>query len=98
MQPFINLHTNHKAIRAKPRHLNKGIVMSRLSPVIQEANRIAFIRSAAKNLKKMQIRRWLKENPEIGTTTTGRFYKMVEVSNTSTYKMKYVYPPVNPIY
>ena len=45
----------------------------------------------------MQIRRWLKENPEIGTTTTGRFYKMVEVSNTSTYKMKYVYPPVNPI-
>ena len=39
--------------------------MSQSSLVIQEANRIAFIRDAAKNLKKMQIRRWLKENPEI---------------------------------
>jgi len=69
--------------------------MSQSSLVIQEANRIAFIRDAAKNLKKMQIRRWLKENPEIGTTTTGRFYKMVQVGNT--YKMRYVYPPVNPL-
>jgi|SaaInlV_120m_DNA_3_1039746.scaffolds.fasta_scaffold90683_1 hypothetical protein len=65
------------------------------SLVIQEANRIAVIRRAAKNLKKMQIRRWLKENPEIGTTTTGRFYKMVQDGNT--YKMRYVYPPVNPL-
>ena len=71
--------------------------MSQSSLVIQKAHRIAVIKRAAKNLKKMQIRRWLKENPAIGTTTTGRFYKMVQIGDTPHYKMKYVYPPVNPL-
>jgi hypothetical protein len=67
--------------------------MSRLSPVIQEANRIAFQRNAATKLKKMQIKQWLKENPEIGTTITGRFYIMIKCPPAGKYKMKYVYPP-----
>ena len=72
--------------------------MSKSSLVIQRANRIAFVKKCAIKLKKMQIADWLKENPEIGTTSTGRFYKMVQDSITGNYKMRYVYPPANPIY
>ena len=36
MQPSIELHTNHKAIRAKPRHLNKGIQMNNYPQTEQE--------------------------------------------------------------
>ena len=36
MQPSIELHTNHKAIRAKPHHLNKGIQMNNYPQTEQE--------------------------------------------------------------
>ena len=70
--------------------------MSRLDPKVAEENRLAFIRDAAESLKKKQIAQWLKENPDIGATSSGRFYKVVQEDEDGfDFEIVYVYPPRN---
>ena len=68
--------------------------MSRLDPKVAEENRLAFIRDAAESLKKKQIAQWLKENPDIASTSSGRFYKLVYKDEVGRdFDIVYVYPP-----
>jgi hypothetical protein len=67
--------------------------MSRLDPKVAEENRLAFIGGAAESLKKKQIFQWLKENPDIGATSSGRFYKVVRDEDGFDSEIVYVYPP-----
>lgn len=66
--------------------------MSRLDPKVAEENRLAFIRDAAESLKKKQIAQWLKENPDIGATSSARFFKVVR-DEDGAIGIVYVYPP-----
>ena len=67
--------------------------MSRLDPKVAEENRLAFIRDTAESLKKKQIAQWLKENPAIGATSSGRFFKVVRDEDGFDFEIVYVYPP-----
>jgi len=67
--------------------------MSRLDPKVAEENRLAFIRDTAESLKKNQIAQWLKENPDIGATSSGRFFKVVRDEDGFDFEIVYVYPP-----
>jgi len=40
-----------------------------------ETDRLAFIRDTAAAAKKVQIKAWLRANPEIGQLNGGKFYK-----------------------
>lgn len=48
--------------------------MSRLNITVDEANRLAFNQDQAKIKQDAVTAKWLKDNPQIGALTSGKFY------------------------
>lgn len=52
--------------------------MSRLDPKVQEENRVAWNKAVAAEKHAEKVAAWLAANPDIGITSGGYYYKVVD--------------------